>query len=69
MRRTTPRPGGRLIDIRSAEREYGLPYIQLLDLVKRGLLAAVQPPHVRRYYIVRADLEEKLDAWRIDPTT
>ena len=69
MRRTTPRPGGKLIDIRSAEREYGLPYVQLLDLVKRGLLAAVQPPHVRRYYIVRADLEQKLATWRLDIPT
>jgi hypothetical protein len=55
-----------LIDIRSAEREFGLSYTTLLDLVKRGLLAAVQPPHRRRYYIVRADLERKLATWRVD---
>ena len=67
MKATTPRPGAKLISIRDAEREYGLPYAQLLDLVKRGAVAAVQPPQVRRFFIVRADLEQKLDAWRIDP--
>jgi hypothetical protein len=65
MRASRPRPNARLIGLRQAEAEYGLPYAQLLDLVKRGELRAVQPPNVRRIYLVRADLEQKLDAWRV----
>ena len=48
MRATTSRPNARLLSLRQAEAEYGIPYAQLLDLVKRGELAAVQPPNVRR---------------------
>lgn len=65
MRATTPRPGARLLPLQQAEREYGLPYAQLLDLVKRGELVAVQLPNVRRIYVVRADLERKLEMWRV----
>ncbi len=65
MRATTARPAARLISLRQAEAEYGLPYAQLLDLAKRGELAAVQPPNVRRIYLVRADLERKLELWRV----
>ena len=65
MRATTRRPNARLIALRQAEEEYGLPRAQLLDLVRRGELAAVQPPSVRRIYIIRADLEEKLDRWKV----
>jgi hypothetical protein len=65
MRATTPRPNARLLSLRQAETEYGIPYAQLLDLAKRGELAAVQPPNVRRIYIVRADLERKLETWRV----
>jgi hypothetical protein len=65
MRATTSRPKARLLSLRQAETEYGIPYAQLLDLVKRGELAAVQPPNVRRIYIVRADLEQKLELWRV----
>jgi hypothetical protein len=53
------------MSLRHAEEEYGLPRAQLLDLVRRGQLAAVQPPQVRRLYIVRADLEAKLKVWRV----
>jgi len=65
MKATTPRPGAKLIAIRDAEREYGLPYAQLLDLAKRGEITAVQPPNVRRIFLVRASLEQKLEAWRL----
>lgn len=65
MRATTSRPNARLLSLRQAETEYGIPYAQLLHLAKRGELAAVQPPSVRRIYIVRADLERKLEAWRV----
>jgi chromatin segregation and condensation protein Rec8/ScpA/Scc1 (kleisin family) len=65
MRATTARPSARLLSIRQAEAEYGIPYAQLLDLAKRGEVAAVQPPNIRRIYVVRADLERKLETWRI----
>jgi hypothetical protein len=65
MRTTTPRPNARLLSLRQAEAEYGIPYGQLLDLVKRGELPAVQPPSVRRIYLVRADLERKLEIWKV----
>jgi hypothetical protein len=65
MRATTIRPNARLISLRHAEAEYGIPYAQLLDLVKRGELMAVQPPNVRRIYLVRADLEQKLELWKV----
>jgi hypothetical protein len=65
MRTTTSRPNARLISLRQAEAEYGLPYAQLLDLARRGELAAVQPPDVRRIFLVRADLEQKLESWRL----
>jgi hypothetical protein len=64
MKATTPRPGARLLSLQQAEVEYGLPYAQLLDLVKRGELASVQPPNVRRIYLMRADLERKLELWK-----
>lgn len=67
MKATASRPGAKLLAIRDAEREYGLPYAQLLDLAKRGEIAAVQPPNVRRVFLVRASLEEKLESWRLQP--
>jgi hypothetical protein len=65
MRATSTRPNARLLSLRQAEAEYGLPYAQLLDPVKRGELVAVQPPSIRRLYLVRADVERKLDAWKV----
>ena len=64
MRATTLRPNGKLLTIAQAEREYGLPAALIRDLVHRGDLAAVQPPHIRRVFVVRADLERKLNLWR-----
>ena len=60
-----PRLNARLISLKQAEAEYGIPRAQLLDLIRRGELAGVQPPSVRRIYLVRADLESKLNAWRV----
>ena len=64
MRATTQRPGAKLRSIRQAESEYGLPAGMLRDLVCRGDIAAVRPPNVRRVFILRAELERKLDSWR-----
>jgi hypothetical protein len=65
MRTTMLRPGARLISVKAAEQEYGLPAAMLRDLIRRGELTAVQPPNVRRVYIVRADLEQKLGSWQV----
>ena len=61
MRATTARPNARLLSLKQAEAEYGIPYAQLLDLAKRGALERVHPPNVRRIDLVRADLERKLE--------
>ena len=65
MRATRLRPNAKLLTIVQAEREYGLPGALLRDLIHRGDLAAVQPPNIRRVFVVRADLERKLDLWRV----
>ena len=65
MRATTARPHGKLMTIKQAESEYGLPAALLRDLIHRGALAAVQPPNIRRVFVVRADLDRKIDAWRV----
>ncbi len=65
MRPTTIRPGTKLISVKAAAEEYGLPAALLRDLIKRGELIAVQPPNVRRIYIVRADLEQRLGRWQV----
>jgi hypothetical protein len=65
MKPTKPRPHAKLISIKQAESGYGLPAALIRDLVHRQELAAIQPPHIRRVFIVRADLEKKLDAWKL----
>jgi len=65
MRATAHRPHGKLLTIRQAESEYGIPAALLRDLIHRGDLDAVQPPNIRRVFIVRADLEGKLETWRV----
>jgi hypothetical protein len=65
MRATANRPHARLMTVNQAEREYGLPAALIRDLIHRGDLAAVQPPNIRRVFVVRADLERKLEAWRV----
>ena len=64
MRAATGRPHAKLISIKQAESEYGLPAALLRDLIHRGDLAAVQPPNIRRVFVVRADLERKIEIWR-----
>ena len=64
MKAATPRPHAKLLSIKQAESEYGLPAALIRDLIHRGDLAAVHPPNIRRVFVVRADLERKIDAWR-----
>ena len=65
MRATTQRPNAKLLTVAQAEREYGLPAALIRDLIHRGALAAVQPPNIRRVFVVRADLERRIEAWRV----
>ena len=63
MRASATRPNAKLLAVKQAESEYGLPAALLRDLLARGELAAVRPPGVRRVFIVRADLERKIQRW------
>lgn len=65
MRATTPRPNAKLISVKQAESEYGLPAALIRDLIHRGDVVAVQPPNIRRLFVVRADLERKLATWTV----
>ena len=60
------RAGSKLVGVAQASQESGLPEALLRDLIRRGDLAAVQPPHIRRVYVVRADLERKLQLWTLN---
>ena len=64
MKAATTRPHAKLMSVKQAESEYGLPAALIRDLIHRGDLAAVQPPNIRRVFVVRADLERKLNLWR-----
>ena len=63
MRTTRVRAGSQLLGVAQASQEYGLPEALLRDLIRRGDLAGVQPPNIRRVFIVRGDLERKLQQW------
>ena len=65
MRPTRVRPGAKLVTIAHAAAEYGLPEALLRDLMLRGEVVAVQPPNVRRLFLVRADLERKVMQWTV----
>ena len=64
MKAATHRPHAKLMSVTQAEREYGLPAALIRDLIHRGDLAAVQPPNIRRLFVMRADLERKIELWR-----
>ena len=63
MRAMKARPGAKLISVKQAEDETGLPAALLRDLIRRGELEAVQPPGVRRVFVRRDSLEHALTAW------
>lgn len=60
----TARPGARLIGLKQAESEYGLPYGLLYSLVKSGELKSVTPPGVRRIYLDRVDVDAAIARWK-----
>ena len=59
-----PRLGAKLLSIRQAEEEFGLPGALLRDLIHRGELKAIQPPCIRRLFIDRSDLSAALERWK-----
>jgi hypothetical protein len=65
MRAATSRPHAKLVSIKQAEAEFGLPAALIRELIHRGELAAIEPPGIRRVFLVRADLERKFEAWRV----
>ena len=65
MRAARARTGGTLLSIPQAAQESGLPEARLRELIRRGDLTAVQLPNVRRIFVVRVDLERKLQQWMI----
>ena len=67
MKATRMRRDGKLLSISHASQESGLPEARLRELIRRGDLAAVQPPNTRRVFVVRADLDRKLQQWVIQP--
>jgi predicted DNA-binding transcriptional regulator AlpA len=58
----TPHPHAKLLTLRQAEAEYGLPYSTLWTLVTEGRLASLQLPRQRSIYIRRVDLDTFIDA-------
>ena len=67
MKATRMRPGGKLLSVAQASAESGLPEARLRELIRRGDLAAAQLPNTRRVFVVRADLDRKLQQWVIQP--
>lgn len=58
-----PRPGAKLLSIKQAEAETGLPAALIRDLVRRGELDVVIPPGIRRVFLRRESLERAISAW------
>ena len=56
-----PHPHAKLLTLRQAESEYGLPYATLWNLVTNRQLPRLELPDQRSIYIRRADLEQFID--------
>lgn len=52
----------RLLDLRKAAAEYGIPYAALYALIAKGVLPKVQFPEHRRLYVKREDLDRLIEA-------
>ena len=65
MRAMKARPGAKLMSIKQAEEETGLPAALLRDQIKRGELRANTPPHIRRVFVDRRDLDAALERWTV----
>jgi hypothetical protein len=65
MKPTTSRPGAKLLSLRDAERETGLPKDSLRKLIATGALPVVELPHIRRVWIDRNDLDALIEQSKI----
>lgn len=55
---------GRLLDLNEAEAYSGISAWTLRELIASGDLPAVRPPHLRRVWIDRADLDKAIAEWK-----
>lgn len=55
------RPNAKLLTLRQAEAEYGLPYATLWSLVDKQLLPRLEIPDQRSIYVRRTDLDEFIE--------
>lgn len=63
-RRGSRRSAGRLLDLSEAELYSGISVWTLRDLIASGELPSVRPPHLRRVWIDRNDLDEAIARWK-----
>ncbi len=63
MRAMIPRPGAKLLSIKQAEAETGLPAALIRDLIVRGALQAVTPPGIRRVFVRRDSIDRAIASW------
>jgi len=60
--------GARLDDLPAASEYSGIPVSTLRGLIAAGVLPAVRPPGLRRYWVDRRDLDRALEMWKkVDP--
>jgi|SRR5579871_4804223 len=64
VRRGPRLPASRLLDLREAESYSGISAWTLRELIATGALPAVRPPHLRRVWIDRADLDQAIAKWK-----
>lgn len=62
MRAPNPRPAARLMSLRQAEAETGIPKDSLRRLIADRRLATVELPGIRRVWIDRQDLADLIEA-------
>jgi hypothetical protein len=60
MRPTASHPGTRLLSVRQAATEFGIPRGTLTKLLERGVLRPVRLPRIRRTWVDRNDVEALL---------
>ena len=65
----TPRINAKLLTLRQAEAEYGLPYATLWSLVTQRLLPRLELPHQRSIYIRREDLDRFIESHMTEATS
>lgn len=57
-------PTQKLLTGQQVEREYGIPYTSVRDMGLRGVLPVVRLPESRRWWFLRADVEQLIQRSR-----